>query len=123
MTDLQINTNLEAPNFSCDIRKPKDSLQITLIVRLLTDCLKNKTPITITKVMDTYAEWQATAKSHIYCMRAVHENGETKHIRIKTKEDYLKYYVNPFNSRGWFKMNLGAAILKGKILAIPIIEI
>lgn len=45
--------------------------------------------------------------------------------KIYTYENYLNYINRPyFNNSAlqWFKTNLGSAIMKGKILAIPVID-
>ena len=103
--------------------------QTRVIIQMLIDSVKNGKPITKEDITNAYIDWKVSEGKKL--IDKVYNGWEWKekgfnyqysYIEV-SKEKYATLYETPGNARNWFKSNLGAAIISGKILAIPIIEI
>lgn len=114
--------NFKPAFFNADV-KP-ETLQVNLIIGLLKRSIENGTPITVNDIRMIHAEY-AFKSYRNGCGWNWYKNadGEKEWRRAKTVEEYFDGYCYEYKSLMWFKNNLGSAIIKGKILAIPIIEI
>lgn len=102
---------------------PKCSYQVELIVKLLIASVQDKKPITISDIQDIYAQYAMKASRHNTHWRVFYDkDGKRQCEYLKTLQEWREYYATASKARGWFKANLGAAILSGRILAIPVIE-
>jgi hypothetical protein len=104
-------------------KKPVYKPQIKMIVDLLDKGIKDGRSITIDDVRLIHAEY-------CYKMRRIGvgynyytDTEGTKWRQARTVQEYYEGYTGERTTIPWFKNNLADAILKGKILAIPIIEI
>lgn len=122
--EIQNISSLQPANFS--IMKDNSSLQITLIVNLLSDSIKNQQPICKSDVINTYVEWKFTSKEGVYIEKDVKDpiTGTWSYPYVKVdKEEYRSHWRTVTLAKQWFKSNLGAAIIKGRLLVIPIIDL
>jgi hypothetical protein len=115
-------SDLQPASFVSNSRE--DSLQIKLILRLIKTSIANSTPITVDDIRLLHAEYALTTlRNGVGWDWFVDPDGEKRWRRAKTVEEFFKSHSRPYISIHWFKANLGAAILKGRILAIPVIDI
>lgn len=93
------------------------------IMQMLTEHLKENKPITREDIAECYAK--TTAPTGYKIMRNYRRNTITDQYEYFTEK--IKYDKDHWQAKwysiNWFKSNLGACILKGKLLAIPVIEI
>jgi len=97
-------------------------LQAKYIIQLLNDSANNGTIINRNDITNCFVDF----KFHEKEILVVEENDYWLNKRVRkeyNRTDFLNRYDTKLNSLQWFKSNLGSAILKGKILAIPVIEI
>jgi hypothetical protein len=119
---LQKISNIQPASFVPNNRE--DSLQIKLIVQLLKSSIEQGKSITLEDIRFAHAEYAMTAKRNASGYGIfMDEDGEKRYRRAKSKEEWFSSHCYPSLSVTWFKNNLGAAILKGRILAIPVIEL
>ncbi len=126
MTGESIEVELKSyglPTVSFINSSDKNTFQIELILRLIMKSINNKKPITVFDIQDIYTDYCIKAKRHRtnYANRFI--NGKWECYAFQTREDWQEYYCTTTRAVVWFKSNLGAAILKGKLIVIPIIEI
>lgn len=119
--DIQKISPLTPVNFNGI--KNNDSFSVQLIIELLSKSIQESIPITIDDIRSLYIEYSMTVKRHRSgLIWKQDENGKFCYQYAKTKEEWLRW-GSKRRAITWFKQNLGSAILKGRILAIPIIEI
>ena len=122
MMDLQKISDIKPASFVPNNRE--DSLQIKLILRLLKSSIDNGKAITLDDIRMLHAEYSMTVMRNGAGYGWFWDDRLNRtYRRAKTIEEWLHSHSQPSLSITWFKNNLGAAILKGKILAIPVIEI
>lgn len=120
--ELQKISNITPASFITNNKE--DSLQIKLILHLLKNSIKNGIPITLEDIRNTHAEYAMLSRRNGSGWNwFINEKGEKIWRQAKSKEEWVNSYSTSRLSILWFKNNLGAAILKGRILAIPVIEI
>lgn len=124
MNEVQKISDLKPISFGTDIRFMPPGVKH--IVVLLTNSIKNSTQITRTDILNCYVDFVLETKckltKEVYVGRneAGYSVWDTLEI---TKEEWCNLYGKKTQSLTWFQSNLGRAIVRGKILAIPIIEI
>lgn len=120
--EIQKISDLKPASFSMSGRN--DSLQVKLIVELINDSIKNEKPITLDNIRNAHAEYSMNAKRN-GTGYGWHTNadGKKQWRRSISKDEWLNCHCCPSLSITWFKNNLGAAIMKGRLLAIPVIDI
>ncbi len=114
---LQNISNIIPASFN--VVQRKDTHQVELIVELLTRKIEAKEPVTIDDIRDIYAEYSMKKNMH----RAGFRYEDGKWIKSKTKQEWLDSWCSQWRAVPWFKQNLGAAILRGRLLAIPVIDL
>ncbi len=112
-------SNISPASFSQ--RGNRTFLQTEYICKLLTWGIENNIAITRDDIIDCYVDFRF---HNVEIVREMYFDFFEKTYVHKeyTKEQFRKKVYRP-TALGWFKNNLGAAILKGSILAIPIINI
>lgn len=112
MSELQ--QNIKAVSFGEDV----NSLTFgqTLIIKLLSDRLKEGKPVSKQDITDVYC--RAMAPKGQKNRWQYQSDGSWKNTAVTLKDHWSAHYY----SGSWFMRNLGACIIKGKILAIPLIE-
>jgi hypothetical protein len=119
---LQKISNIQPASFVPNNRE--DSLQIKLIVGLLKSSIEEGKSITLDDIRYAHAEYAMTSRRNGSGYNwFIDDDGEKRWRRAKSKEEWFSSHCYPSLSVTWFKNNLGAAILKGRILAIPVIEL
>jgi hypothetical protein len=79
-------------------------------------------PITQNDILETYLDFIFKDTDH--AERTVYKNHVWgKHPVTRSEYKESSTYSLPRQAAEWFKKNLGAAIIAGKLLAIPVIEI
>lgn len=115
-------SSLSAASFSAN--KRENTLNIKLIVDLLKTSIEKGKSITVEDIRGAHAEYSMTSiRANTGYGWYIDDDGQKRYRRAKTKKEWLSSHCYPSLSVAWFKNNLGAAILKGRILAIPVIEI
>lgn len=128
---------------SFDSYKPKITDANKLILEFLKSSYENKKIICKNDIYNIYCFWKfgegkMTNKrkyTYDYYDQIFYHDTSTGEKRTKkvygkiysneimTKEEYINSFGNKTKSIGWFKNNLGAVILKGKLVVLPVIEI
>lgn len=95
-----------------------------LVVELIANRVKEQQPITSDDIINLYIDWKITTKQELrtYVWYGYNNIPREAYISVGVDE-YRKYYRVKNLSRAWFKNNLANAIIRGKLLVIPIIEI
>lgn len=87
-----------------------------LLLELLKQRIIECSPITISDIVDVY-------------FKTVSKDGDT--VRVRGNLSYTSFYCHKVDKNNqtarsravqWFKQNLGACIIKGKLLVVPIID-
>lgn len=89
----------------------------SLLMNLLKDAIEQKKPVTRDDIAECYIKSVAPSGSKTMW---VWDNGKYTHAFVPLKKDSWSVKTKSIQ---WFKLNLGSCILKGKLLAIPVIEI
>lgn len=101
-------------------RTDRTLLQTELIIQLLTNAINEGKVIDKHDIIDCYVKWVFREGRVV----TIQKMQDWKWVDlIVDEEDFKKEYYTPSKDLNWFKSNLGAAILKGRILAIPVIKI
>lgn len=86
------------------------------LLALLSEHLKNGQPITRDDIAECYIKSIAPNGKRTW----VYKDGRYQHVHVFFKKDMWSVRTK---SIMWFKQNLGSCIIKGKILAIPVIDV
>jgi hypothetical protein len=120
----EIQRQLSAASFKNNDRSTK---QVDLIVDLLTNSIKENRQITIEDIIETFLVWkeQVGKKLILAQWNSGYQERNEHHYKYKevSKKEFAQHWETKQKARNWFKTNLGAAIIRGKILAIPVIDI
>lgn len=103
---------------------------IKLVIGLLTNSIHENRAITKNDIVATYMDWRDTQRcygSKYYKRRCLGLNRLTdkwiyEHVEV-TRDEYMTLSHIQMNARNWFKSNLAGAIIRGKLLVIPVIDI
>jgi len=124
-TNLAKNTEIRAVSFSANTR---NTPQIQLVIKLIKSSIADSRPITIDDIIATYIAWRLKYSGkkltkEIYVgNKGGHWRENYAHVEVET-EEYAKLYGTKLLARQWFKSNLASAIIKGRLLVIPVIDI
>jgi hypothetical protein len=122
MLELQKISDFQAANFQANTKE--DTLQVKLVIKLLTDSIKTNTIITLDDIKDIHAEYvMASKRNGTGYGWFIDDDGKKSWRRAKSKEEWKSSHCYDSLSLTWFKNNLGQAILKGRLLAIPVIQL
>jgi hypothetical protein len=122
MTDILRQSDLKAASFCNGIKRHN---QTFLIVELIKKSIAESRQITIQDIINVYLDNKFPASYSSAIGWWEDSNGKWVHYYC-SRETFVRYKNNNHleeKARGWFMQNLGAAIIKGKLLVIPIIEI
>lgn len=102
----------------------KDTLQIKLIVALITKSINENNAISIEDIINCYTTYKLNTHGKLTkeLWLGYSHVPQSKRVDI-TQEEFKALYGTKMAARQWFKSNLGSAIIRGKLLVIPIIEI
>lgn len=119
-------SNIQPASFLRSVSaKKRYDLQTNLVIKLLQKSIEAKSPVTLNDIIDCYLDFVFRNGSSVERSSYRVTNWQERDRRQYFTREELKakkWYIED-ESLNWFKKNLGAAIIKGKILAIPIIEI
>lgn len=123
--DIVKHSGLKPASFSTPSR---GTLQIEMIVDLLKSSIENGKQISIDDIIETYMNWKEKVgrefTKEVWNGAGAYSRGLPNYSHVVvTRDEYKKQYGVSMQARNWFKSNLGSAIIKGKILAIPIINL
>lgn len=124
--DNQLNklSNARAVSF---IDKARSTPQETIIIDLIKLSIENNKPITQDEIIEAYVTWKEAKDGILIEKTYLHHNPGSYHISWEKKEitrnEFAALWATKIQARTWFKSNLTGAIIKGKLLVIPIIEI
>lgn len=120
---LSKQTNIRSVSFAPD---KKVLPQEQLIIKLITYSIDNNAPITKADIINAYAEYVLMRDrkliKKIFVRFTEHYHSVYTTIEVN-KEEFAKLYRTKIAARTWFKSNLAGAIIKGRLLVIPIIDI
>jgi hypothetical protein len=104
--------------------KPRMTERQVALLALLNKGITEKRPVTREEIINFYVEWSYPDGQIWENYVESNPTGGYHYKRRKVPLDLYRhrYTINPAAIQ-WFKSNLGACILKGKLLAIPVIEI
>lgn len=97
-------------------------LGVELVTDLIKSAIKASEPITQEAIMECY--WQFRSRggtSKVFLNKWEYNSGNYK--KEVNKEEFKSDWRVKNNSFTWFRANLGSAIIHGKLLVVPIIEI
>lgn len=120
MTEIARVTNNKAVGFDSVLKGlPKGQVNI---MKMLTEHLKSGKPITKEDIAECYALTTApTGFKRMQNYKRDPITDEYKYVQEIVKFD-KDHWQAKWYSINWFKSNLGACILRGKLLAIPVID-
>ena len=116
MNGIEKKSNLKPVSFDNGGRGLTKGQQ--MLLNLLSEKLKNNEPITKEDVTDLYINVQCP-KRRAYRYGQLPDGTWGMMEKDIDNTDWTMRY----SSRQWFKNNLGSCIVKGKLLAIPVIDI
>ncbi len=122
MTDIVKQSEFKP--LSISNRLGKSSLQVTIIVELIKKCINENRVLLKEDIINSYVEWQDTGRTYRKFMTCAYDKSTGKYGRIiLTKDEFHNHWTTETKAKQWFRSNLGSAIIQGKLLVIPIIEI
>lgn len=121
MTELE-QTNSVLPSVSFNTDGPKLTGGQTRILIFLKERLQNKKPVTRECILRLYIDCKFVVKDGTIGMRGFYRNKYDWHNKFPIELALQRYDIKSGGLQ-WFKNNLGACIIKGKLIAIPVIEI
>lgn len=110
--------------------------QIRLVIQLIKESVEQQRPITKEDIIRIYIDWRLTTRNSTLSLekfshtepkyneywKKIMDYSVYKYFEV-SREEYAKNYKTANLARAWFKNNLASAIIKGKLLVIPIIDI
>jgi hypothetical protein len=96
-----------------------------ILMDLILTCLKESTPITMDAIIKAYrASDTWYSKANEFNVYGFHEvNGKHVYASRTVPWDHPNArHTMEFRAMSWFRSNLGSCIVKGKLIAIPVIE-
>jgi len=119
-TEISKQTSITPASFD------RRDVNITKAQRLILDLLHNKIsenkPITRDEINSLYLQCTSNDGYKYFWRQGEVSPGVMKYGNFKTHISRINPDHVRTQARQWFAINLGSCILKGKILAIPIIE-
>ena len=122
------NNNLSVVSFAES--KPKLTSANKLILALLKEACENKSVITRDNIFNLYWIWKF---GDVEKIKKTSREGTYSRLLDKwtyawieteyTKKQYFNLYTIKPQALEWFKKNLGAVILKGRLVVLPVIDI
>lgn len=95
-------------------------LQTKYIVALLAAAIKESRVITRDDIINCYIDYKLNGRES-FSIREWNYQLQREVLNEYNRNTFMKRLWKP-TAIQWFKNNLGAAIIKGRILAIPVIE-
>lgn len=121
MSNIIAQSELRPASFCNGIQRES---QTNLIVDLIVNCIKENRIITLDDILNC---WFRADKRQSINGWGIDKNGDKKYTFYYPyeREEILKYCRPQAETRAkqWFMNNLGAAIIKGKLLVIPVISL
>lgn len=121
MTDIAKASKMMPASFET---RGKGAVQTMLIVKLLTESANNKSVVKYEDILECYLSAIFYGKTTV--TRSEYNWGRKdegpRWVLVVYDRDAYRKRAYKAQVLQWFKTNMGSAILKGKILAIPIIE-
>lgn len=123
MTEIIKHTELKAASFHNGIVKL--DVQVSLIIKLLMTSINENKALSKEDIINCYLDFSFRDGRETIYRKGLDTSNWGGRNGIVTK-DYLKNEIPLYTEHlalDWFRKHLGSAILKGKLLAIPIIEL
>jgi hypothetical protein len=97
---------------------------VKLVVGLIKECVEQKKPITREDIIKIYTEFyiKTGKKFKEYEWLGWTNTPQERWFEVD-RDRFSKHWKTSNNAKQWFKNNLAAAIIAGKLLVIPVIEI
>lgn len=124
-TGLVKSSDLRAATFNSG----RSTKQVDIIVNLIKSSIEGEKKIDSDDIISAYIDWVLLTgkqlKEQIYNGWNWRENGYSREYTYQevSREKYSTLWSTKTKARQWFRSNLGSAIIQGKLLAIPVIEI
>lgn len=130
--ELSKQSDIKAVSFKANTRTTP---QIQLVIGLIKESIEKSKPITKDDIIDIYIQWRLTTRNKLTLQKLSHTESRYNEYWKKfmdygvyklyevSAEEYAKSYHAGILARQWFKGNLASAIIRGKLLVIPVIEI
>lgn len=132
-TNIARQSDIKAVSFS---GRNNTTPQIKLVIDLIKESIASNNPITKEDIIRIYIDWRLTTRNSILSLekfshteakyneywKKITDHSVYKYFEV-SREEYAKHWGTANLARGWFKNNLASAIIKGKLLVIPIIDI
>lgn len=98
----------------------RSAFQTSIILAVLNRAIKTSTPVSKNDIISAYKTAKFKGKPYLVVCTKWDKNAQRWIYEKQSINEYSVWYNDALQ---WFKSNLGAAIIKGKVLAIPVIEI
>lgn len=122
MTNITKVSNLKPVSFEVPVNRLTPAQ--TEMLKLLKKCIEEKKILNRDVVLDFYIKHIKKSESYTLTHRWDWIDGG--YIRIKIVPElhlWKEEYMIGYHAKTWFQRNLGAVIMKGKLLVIPIINL
>lgn len=128
MNEITRRSDVKAVSFSANNRITP---QIKLVIALIKQSIERNKPISKEDIINTYCDYREMhpyaphRRLPIFYKEEWKYSNNSRIVSYKeiSRAEYATTYTARLNAMQWFKGNLAAAIIKGKLLVIPIIEI
>jgi hypothetical protein len=122
MGDLVRQDEFKAPSFVVNTGR---DISIPIIIKLIKTSIETERPITKECIVSAYIEFTFSNREIVYRQIGKAGVGWSGQKNSFTKEEFktaAPIYMKKMAIE-WFKKNLGKAVLAGKLIVIPIIDI
>lgn len=116
MNDIVKQPDLKPLSIKNESRQ--STLQVGLIVEMIKNCIKDEKALSIEDILDCYISYQKKCDRY----RRFHIFKYQRWEKL-TEDEFRQHYQTRTKAKQWFRSNLGSAIIQGKLLVIPIIDI
>lgn len=118
MRVLNTSGNIIAASF---VAKPRNKPQVQLVIDLIKNKIQANEKIGLEDIIDIYTEWRIKCtRSKLTLQLFVYP---TWRLVDHSSEGFKQQPSVKVLAQQWFKNNLAAAIINGKLLVIPVIDI
>lgn len=114
--DIQIYNGVQPASFTNGIQR---HTQTDIITNIIIQSIKNERPVTIDDILEGWFKAPHRHSIRIFSTKGYryYDPYEKEKIMAECRD------IAEERARIWFMSNLGAAIIKGKLLVIPVIQI
>lgn len=122
MTELIQSNNVRAVTIDRPTTKLTNGQK--KLLEIIKKCLSDGSPLKMEDIENIYTEECIAKERTNYGKWVYHGHKIPQTWVVLTREQYIKenLWRAKYHARTWLKLNLGACIIKGKILMLPVIE-